>query len=145
MVRWPMLNNQNWSPKIGLETRNEVVIGNNGYLPVKVTMDGISLGHKVDLRAHDSYETLTQTLDDKPRDIEWDRPIWLSGKDEYMPTYKDHEGDLMFAEDISLLFKAYYLQHIGLRQQYEVNKIVLKFREEDSNNENFRNLQSWLL
>ena len=31
---------------------------------VKVKMDGIPIGRKVDLGAHDSYETLAQTLED---------------------------------------------------------------------------------
>ena len=31
---------------------------------VKVNMDGIPIGRKVDLSAHSSYETLAQTLED---------------------------------------------------------------------------------
>ncbi|GKD70157.1 auxin-responsive protein IAA13 isoform X2 [Tanacetum coccineum] len=135
MVRWPMLNNQNGSPEIGLEIGNEAVIGDNGYLPVKVTMDGISLGRKVDLRAHDSYETMTQTLDDKLRDIGLNAErvgssYLLSGKDEYVPTYKDHEGDLMFAGDVC------FLTFCTCSIDVEMGGL-LKFREEDSNNENF--------
>lgn len=98
-------SDQNGSPKIGAETRNGVVTVNNGYLPVKVTMDGIPVGRRVDLRDHDSYESLTQKLDDMFRDYglntEGVGPSYLlSGKSEYVLAYKDDEGDLMFAGDV---------------------------------------------
>ena len=39
------------------------------HLPVKVTMDGIPVGRRVDLRYHESYVSLTQKLDDMFRDF----------------------------------------------------------------------------
>ncbi|PWA41033.1 Auxin-responsive protein IAA6 [Artemisia annua] len=71
LIRVSELNycsDQNGSPEIAAETRNGVITVNNGYLPVKV-MDGIPVGRRVDLRDHDSYESLTQKLDDLFRDF----------------------------------------------------------------------------
>lgn len=98
MVGWPpverghRMNNQTSSPEIDPET-------------VKVTMDGVPVGWKVDLRDHNSYETLTETLDDMFRDRGLNTegvgpPYLLNGKSEYVLTYKDDEGDLMFAADV---------------------------------------------
>ena len=72
LIRVSELNycsDQNGSPEIGTETGNGVVTVNNGYPLVKVTMDGIPVGRRVDLRDHDSYESLTQKLDDMFRDF----------------------------------------------------------------------------
>lgn len=40
------------------------VVGTGGYQPVKVHMDGMLIGRKVDLNTHHSYESLARTLED---------------------------------------------------------------------------------
>nr|GEX08197.1 auxin-responsive protein IAA13 isoform X2 [Tanacetum cinerariifolium] len=100
-----ILNNQNASPEIGHETSNgAVLVNNNGDQHVKVFMDGRRLGQRVNLSAHHSYEELTQTLDGMFRECglntEGVGPSYLlSGQFEYVLTFQDQEGDLMFAAD----------------------------------------------
>lgn len=43
-----------------LTQREEIDESKGGY--VKVMMEGVAIGRKVDLTVHDSYQTLTQTL-----------------------------------------------------------------------------------
>lgn len=52
------INNGNKSTNTGAVNEK----GHLGY--VKVNMDGIAIGRKVDLNAHSCYETLAQTLED---------------------------------------------------------------------------------
>ncbi|KAH0993703.1 hypothetical protein GBA52_005186 [Prunus armeniaca] len=77
---------------------------------VKVNMDGIPIGRKVDMNAHSCYETLAQTLEDmffspttaiggdkeqatKPSKL-------LDGSSEFVLTYEDKEGDWMLVGDV---------------------------------------------
>ncbi|XP_061352675.1 auxin-responsive protein IAA11 [Gastrolobium bilobum] len=88
-------------------------------LMVKVNMDGIPIGRKVDLRVHSAYETLAQTLEDmfnastpfitcKGSNGE-DHGIiiggekhskLLDGSSKFVLTYEDKEGDWMLVGDV---------------------------------------------
>ncbi|CAK7327324.1 unnamed protein product [Dovyalis caffra] len=91
------------------------VTGNEkGHLGfVKVNMDGVPIGRKVDLNAHACYETLAQALEEmffrstttinsiggekqqvtKPSKL-------LDGSSEFVLTYEDKEGDWMLVGDV---------------------------------------------
>ncbi|XP_018469658.1 auxin-responsive protein IAA11 [Raphanus sativus] len=80
---------------------------------VKVTMDGIPIGRKIDLNAHNCYESLSSTLEDmflKPRTIsstqetdghlETRLKILPDGSSGLVLTYEDKEGDWMLVGDV---------------------------------------------
>ncbi|KAL2323393.1 hypothetical protein Fmac_027772 [Flemingia macrophylla] len=86
---------------------------------VKVNMDGIPIGRKVDLSAHSSYETLAQTLEDmfnEPTTVITckgsngeDHGIIIGGERQsklldgsfkFVLTYEDKEGDWMLVGDV---------------------------------------------
>ncbi|XP_022758538.1 auxin-responsive protein IAA11-like [Durio zibethinus] len=88
-------------------------------LYVKVKMDGILIGRKVDLNAHESYEKLAKTLEDMflrntpnvnpvgSRVLEhgmMNEPIrpskLLDGSSDFVLTYEDKEGDWMLVGDV---------------------------------------------
>lgn len=49
----------------GTEKNNENPVKERGHLGfVKVNMDGLPIGRKVDLNSHKSYQTLAKTLED---------------------------------------------------------------------------------
>ncbi|OMO95326.1 AUX/IAA protein [Corchorus olitorius] len=89
-------------------------VNEKGHLGfVKVNMDGIPIGRKVDLNAHTCYESLAQALEDmflrsvptinsigaekeqvtKPSKL-------LDGSSEFVLTYEDKEGDWMLVGDV---------------------------------------------
>ncbi|CAH8358641.1 unnamed protein product [Eruca vesicaria subsp. sativa] len=77
---------------------------------IKVNMDGVAIGRKVDLDAHSSYENLAQTLEDmffrsSPCTIgltgQFNKPLrLLDGSSEFVLTYEDKEGDWMLVGDV---------------------------------------------
>ncbi|KAK8521772.1 hypothetical protein V6N13_021846 [Hibiscus sabdariffa] len=86
---------------------------------VKVNMDGIPIGRKVDLNAHESYEKLAKTLEEMfhettpsvnsagltalQRDMtnKMARPSkLLNGSSDFVLTYEDKEGDWMLVGDV---------------------------------------------
>ncbi|KAL0724015.1 hypothetical protein Bca4012_038614 [Brassica carinata] len=77
-----------------------------GY--VKVNMDGVGIGRKVDMRAHSSYENLAQTLEEmffgmtgSTTSREKVKPLrLLDGSAEFVLTYEDKEGDWMLVGDV---------------------------------------------
>ncbi|GLT76606.1 hypothetical protein SLA2020_482580 [Shorea laevis] len=91
-------------------------VNEKGHLGfVKVNMDGVAIGRKVDLNAHACYETLAQALEDmffrNPPAI---NPVGpgaekeqatkhsklLDGSSEFVLTYEDKEGDWMLVGDV---------------------------------------------
>ncbi|MCD7469648.1 hypothetical protein HAX54_008797 [Datura stramonium] len=86
---------------------------------VKVNMDGVTIGRKVDLNAHSSYDNLAQTLDNmflRPSRTVFARSSnaqelgvmsettsssrLLDGSSEFVLTYEDKEGDWMLVGDV---------------------------------------------
>ncbi|CAN4093446.1 unnamed protein product [Withania somnifera] len=86
---------------------------------VKVNIDGVKIGRKVDLNAHSSYENLAQTLDNmflRPSTTVCARSSnaqelgvmsetmspsrLLDGSSEFVLTYEDREGDWMLVGDV---------------------------------------------
>ncbi|CAL0332408.1 unnamed protein product [Lupinus luteus] len=93
--------------------------GNDGKgLFVKINMDGVPIGRKVDLNACNSYENLSSSVDELFRDLlaaqrdscadgvnnkkREEKPIMdlLDGSGEYTLVYEDNEGDRMLVGDV---------------------------------------------
>lgn len=95
--------NKTIKSKLCSETRKGV--SNNGYLLVKVNMDGTLIGRKVDLNAHNSYATLAQTLEDMfcqslSNTETAGSPKLLDATSEFVLTYEDKDGDCMLVGDV---------------------------------------------
>ncbi|XP_028756201.1 auxin-responsive protein IAA26 isoform X1 [Neltuma alba] len=96
------------------------VVGGKGLF-VKINMDGVPIGRKVDLNAYDSYEKLSSAVDELFRGLlaaqrdsrggggggiqnkqEEEKAITglLDGSGEYTLVYEDNEGDRMLVGDV---------------------------------------------
>ncbi|KAK6161202.1 hypothetical protein DH2020_004583 [Rehmannia glutinosa] len=124
---WRNENNEKSNKKINHgNDKNDAALKERGHLGfVKVNMDGLPIGRKVDLNAHKSYETLAKNvggdvlqavLDDpcvtyaclmlaaiesgggKEQSIQ--PPKLLDGSSEFVLTYEDKEGDWMLVGDV---------------------------------------------
>ncbi|KAH1048098.1 hypothetical protein J1N35_038882 [Gossypium stocksii] len=91
---------------------------NGKGLFVKINMDGVPIGRKVDLKAYDSYEKLSTAVDELFRGLlaaqrdssaggivnkqEEEKAITgvLDGSGEYTLVYEDNEGDSMLVGDV---------------------------------------------
>ncbi|XP_078427668.1 auxin-responsive protein IAA13-like isoform X2 [Wolffia australiana] len=81
-------------------------VGNSLF--VKVNMDGVPIGRKVDLQSCCDYKELGMALEDMfHRPSPMDRPIWngksshlLDGSSGFVLTYEDKDGDWMLAGDV---------------------------------------------
>ncbi|KZV46440.1 hypothetical protein F511_11291 [Dorcoceras hygrometricum] len=77
---------------------------------VKVNVDGLQIGRKVDVNAHMSYEMLAKTLEDmffnpasniqSEKEQSTHPPKLLDAKSEFVLTYEDREGDWMLVGDV---------------------------------------------
>ncbi|KAF8724945.1 hypothetical protein HU200_020662 [Digitaria exilis] len=90
-------------------TAKVVEAGGNKGLFVKINMDGIPIGRKVDLRAHAGYDTLSAAVDHLFRGLlaaqtsGRDQQVItgvLNGSGEYTLVYEDEEGDQMLVGDV---------------------------------------------
>ncbi|XP_057965407.1 auxin-responsive protein IAA13-like [Malania oleifera] len=86
--------------------KNNIVAMKKGHLGfLKVNMDGLSIGRKVDLNASSIYATLAQAREDmlgSSGESEQLRKATklLNGSSEFVLTYEDKEGDLMLVRDV---------------------------------------------
>lgn len=80
-----------------------------GGLFVKVNMDGVPIGRKVDLAAHGGYDRLSAAVDDLFRGLVAGQSSGgeqkviaglLNGSGEYTLVYEDDEGDRMLVGDV---------------------------------------------
>lgn len=67
---------------------------------VKVNMDGIPIGRKVDLRAYKSYDGLLSALEDMFRNPNGGYGTHFLKGSEFVLTYEDKEGDWMLVGDV---------------------------------------------
>ncbi|KAJ7552026.1 hypothetical protein O6H91_06G039100 [Diphasiastrum complanatum] len=115
-------------PKMHVERRMETiaaapfpspkVYSQSDCLFVKVYMDGLSIGRKIDLKSYDSYEKLSLALEEMFRRFSGvqvgnkgltlgDNEVTVKGRkinffcgSEYVLTYEDKDGDLMLVGDV---------------------------------------------
>ncbi|CAH8363666.1 unnamed protein product [Eruca vesicaria subsp. sativa] len=89
-------------------TKNSVKKDGVGFIKspmlVKVTMDGVIIGRKIDLSALDSYEALAKTLEQMffhtPSSETRVVSELLDGSSEHIITYQDKDGDWMRVRDV---------------------------------------------
>ncbi|CAH8390483.1 unnamed protein product [Eruca vesicaria subsp. sativa] len=91
-------------------TKNGVKKDDVGFIKssmlVKVTMDGVIIGRKIDLNALDSYEALAKTLEQMffhtPSSVttRCKGSELLDGSSEHIITYQDKDGDWMLVGDV---------------------------------------------
>ncbi|XVF81067.1 hypothetical protein PTKIN_Ptkin15bG0126600 [Pterospermum kingtungense] len=120
---YTMENHKNETSMVEKSTIGSYQNGGNAKLRkfpfVKVNMDGVPIGRKVDLNAHESYEKLAKTLEDmffkttpsvnpvgsrvleNGMKSEIIRPSkLLDGSSDFVLTYEDKEGDWMLVGDV---------------------------------------------
>lgn len=117
-------------------------LGNLGF--VKVNIDGIAIGRKVDLNAHTCYETLAQTLEDmffrpgmtlnlngsggekeqvtKPSKL-------LDGSSEFVLTYEDKDGDWMLVGDVPWGMFLSSVKRLRIMRTAEANGLAPRCQE----------------
>ncbi|MED6173035.1 Iaa10p [Stylosanthes scabra] len=107
---------------------------------VKVNMDGIAIGRKVDLSVHSSYETLAQTLEDMFREstaaitfngsngedygilVGGDQHSkFLDGSSKFVLTYEDKDGDWMLVGDVPWEMFISSVRRLRIMRTFEAN------------------------
>nr|AXS76496.1 IAA1 [Betula platyphylla] len=66
---------------------------------VKVKMEGVAIGRKVDVSLHHSFQTLTETLLDMFG--KWLMETGQKNSNNFKLAYQDKEGDWLYAQDVS--------------------------------------------
>ncbi|CAF2311122.1 unnamed protein product [Brassica napus] len=119
------------------ETKDVSVQG-LGY--VKVNMDGVGIGRKVDIRAHSSYENLAQTLEEmffgmsgSTTSREKVKPLrLLDGSSEFVLTYEDKDGDWMLVGDVPWRMFVTSVKRLRIMGTSEANGLVTQILIEES-------------
>ncbi|XP_062108963.1 auxin-responsive protein IAA13-like [Humulus lupulus] len=116
--------------------------GHLGY--VKVNIDGIAIGRKVDLSAHSCYETLSQTLVDmffRPnltvnlngssgeKEQAAKSSKLLDGSSEFALTYEDKDGDWMLVGDVPWRMFLGSVKRLRIMRTSEANGLAPRFQE----------------
>ncbi|XP_048430494.1 auxin-responsive protein IAA12-like isoform X2 [Pyrus x bretschneideri] len=126
---------------------SKTTVKEKGHLGfVKVNMDGIPIGRKVDLNAHSCYETLAQTLEEmfisptttiggdteqakKPSKL-------LDGSSEFVLTYEDKEGDWMLVGDVPWGMFLGSVKRLRIMRTSEANGLAPRFQERSERQRN---------
>ncbi|GMH29313.1 hypothetical protein Nepgr_031156 [Nepenthes gracilis] len=108
---------------------------------MKVYMDGVQIGRKIDLNAHLSYETLAMTIEDmffKPSTAinsiggEKEQPEKLSklldGSSEFVLTYEDREEDWMLVGDVPWGMFLSTVKRLRIMRTSEANGLAPRFQ-----------------
>ncbi|XP_020221684.1 auxin-responsive protein IAA13 isoform X2 [Cajanus cajan] len=109
---------------------------------VKVKMDGIPIGRKVDLSAHGSYETLAQTLEDmfdesatvlthKGSNAEDGHSKLLDGSSDFVLTYEDKEGDWMLVGDVPWWMFLSSVRRLRIMRTPDANGLAPRLEEKN--------------
>ncbi|KAJ4956187.1 hypothetical protein NE237_012970 [Protea cynaroides] len=141
---------------------NNMIKGNvqeKGRLPsslfVKVNMDGVPIGRKMDLNAHNCYETLAQALEEMFKPITTVNTIrsggeqehgviveatkssnLLDGSSEFVLTYEDKEGDWMLVGDVPWRMFLSTVKRLRIMRTSEANGLAPRFQERDERQRN---------
>ncbi|XP_043703394.1 auxin-responsive protein IAA12-like isoform X2 [Telopea speciosissima] len=145
-------NNCNNKNKSSVQEKGRVA----SSLFVKVNMDGVPIGRKVDLNAHNCYETLSQTLEEmfhRPTTtvntirsggeieqsviVEATKPSkFLDGSSEFVLTYEDKEGDWMLVGDVPWGMFLNTVKRLRIMRTSEANGLAPRFQERDGRQRN---------
>ncbi|KAE8725937.1 Auxin-responsive protein IAA12 [Hibiscus syriacus] len=104
---------------------------------VKVNMDGIPIGRKVDLNSHSSYQSLAQALEDmflrSANSVEKEplamASMLLDGSSEFVLTYEDKEGDWMLVGDVPWRMFVSSVRRLRIMRTSEANGLAPRFNE----------------
>ncbi|KAL7145068.1 hypothetical protein ABFS83_07G054100 [Erythranthe nasuta] len=129
----------------GNDQRDPLVAKESGHILgfVKVNMDGLAIGRKLDLNAHKSYESLANSLDDmffnpshtirggneqciKPAKL-------LDGSSEFVLTYEDKDGDWMLVGDVPWRMFLNTVKRLRIMRTSEANGLAPKLQERSEN------------
>ncbi|XP_020228600.1 auxin-responsive protein IAA26 [Cajanus cajan] len=161
VVGWPpirsfrknLASSSNSKPPPESSQHNEVAgkkpVDNYGKgLFVKINMDGVPIGRKVDLNAYDSYENLSSAVDElfrgllaAQRDssaggahnkVEEEKAITglLDGKGEYTLVYEDNEGDRMLVGDVPWHMFVSTVKRLRVLKSSELSAFTLGSKQE---------------
>lgn len=115
---------------------------------VKINMDGVPIGRKVDLNAYDSYEKLSAAVDELFRGLlaaqrdssaggivneqEEEKAITgvLDGSGEYTLVYEDNEGDRMLVGDVPWHMFVSTVKRLRVLKSSEVTALSLGSRQD---------------
>ncbi|KFK31059.1 hypothetical protein AALP_AA6G062800 [Arabis alpina] len=113
---------------------------------IKVNMDGVAIGRKVDMNAHSSYENLAQTLEDmffrtNPGTIgltgQFTKPLrLLDGSSEFVLTYEDKEGDWMLVGDVPWRMFVTSVKRLRVMKTSEANGLAARRQEPNERRRN---------
>ncbi|XP_057965440.1 auxin-responsive protein IAA13-like [Malania oleifera] len=125
--------------------KNNTAAMEKGHLGfVKVNMDGLLIGRKVDLNAHACYETLAQALEDMfVNPTTGITSICLSGQSEqarkaskllngsfkFVLTYEDKEGDWILVGDVPWEMYLNTVKRLSIMKTLEANGVAPRFQE----------------
>ncbi|XP_058210849.1 auxin-responsive protein IAA13 [Rhododendron vialii] len=109
---------------------------------VKVNMDGLAIGRKVDLNSHASYDTLAQGLEEmffKPnitvgpirgeKEQATKPSKLLDGSSDFVLTYEDKEGDWMLVGDVPWGMFLSTVKRLRIMRTSEANGLAPRFQE----------------
>ncbi|CAN0904916.1 Auxin-responsive protein IAA13 [Linum grandiflorum] len=112
---------------------------------VKVNMDGVPIGRKIDLNAHGCYETLAQTLEDMffrstpalnsiggGKQQATKHYMLLDGSSEFVLTYEDKDGDWMLVGDVPWQMFLSSVKRLRIMRTSEANGLAAPRFEERS-------------
>ncbi|KAL8262824.1 hypothetical protein R6Q59_024173 [Mikania micrantha] len=133
---------------INHEDKNDEMVtketGHSGF--VKVNMDGLPIGRKVDLNAHDCYETLAQALEIMflkastsakfIRAEKHQRSRLLDGSSDFVLTYEDKEGDWMLVGDVPWRMFLGTVKRLRIMQTSDANGLAPSFQENNQKPKN---------
>nr|GEZ26712.1 auxin-responsive protein IAA13 [Tanacetum cinerariifolium] len=110
--------------------------GHSGF--VKVNMDGLTIGRKVDLNAHDCYETLARALEvmflkasTSIRREKQQRSRLLDGSSEFVLTYEDKEGDWMLVGDVPWRMFLSTVKRLRIMKTSDANGLAPRYQEKN--------------
>ncbi|GER43317.1 auxin-responsive protein [Striga asiatica] len=105
---------------------------------VKVNMDGLPIGRKLDLNAHSTYQSLAKMLlhmfFETPlmnQEAILQPPKLLDGSSEFVLTYEDKEGDWMLVGDVPWRMFLCTVKRLRIMRTSEANGLAPKFQERD--------------
>ncbi|XP_031103374.1 auxin-responsive protein IAA28-like isoform X2 [Ipomoea triloba] len=97
---------------------------------VKVNMEGVPIGRKVDLTVYDNYEALYSAQRDDLADLEGNKATaqadsGITGSKEYTLVYEDEEGDRMLVGDVPWHMFISSAKRLRLLKKSEVSALYI--------------------
>ncbi|MED6113777.1 Auxin-responsive protein iaa26 [Stylosanthes scabra] len=132
-----------------LDKNNNSSYGGGKGMFVKINMDGVPIGRKVDLNAYDSYENLSNAVDQLFRGLlaaqrdssgggvnklqEEEKVITglLDGSGEYTLVYEDNEGDRMLVGDVPWHMFVSTVKRLRVLKSSELSAFTLGGNKQD--------------